>query len=254
MLHGCDAILLDVYELHENDRIVTWLAAERGKVRGVARGARRKYSRFAGSLQPLAKAKITWFEREGRELARLSGVEIVRPVERLQRDLEGILVGGCLAGQVLGFAQEGEPSHALFRLLDSTLDALLDGIDRNLAMRYFEAWVLRLAGVFPAPRDCPVSGRPLGPEGAAVPPSGEGLLHPAAAPPGSLAVGSEALGFLRRIGRESLRQAAAEPPSCDALAEVEAASARIRRAFLQHEIKSYQVMQEVLGTCAPYRT
>ncbi len=254
MLHSCDAIVLDVFDLHENDRIVTLLTGERGKVRGVARGARRKYSRFAGSLQPLAKAKITWFQKEGRDLARLSGVEILRPVERLQRDLEGILLGSYLAGQVLEFAQENEPSHPLFRLLDSTLEALLDGVERNLAMRYFEAWVLRLAGIFPPPRECPLSGRPLDREGAAVPPSGEGLVHPSVAPPGSLEVGREALTFLRRIGRENLRQVAGAPPPATVLAEIEAACGRIRRAFLQHELKSYQVLQEVLAACAPSKT
>ncbi|MGH9465631.1 MAG: DNA repair protein RecO, partial [Thermoanaerobaculia bacterium] len=219
MLHSCEAILLDVFDLHEHDRIVTLLTGELGKVRGVARGARRKYSRFAGSLQPLAKAKVTWFQREGRDLARLSGVEIVRPVERLQRDLEGILLGSYLAGQALEFAQENEPSDHLFRLLDSTLEALLEGVDRNLAMRYFETWVLRLAGIFAPPRECPLSGRLLGPEGAAVPPSGEGLVHPSVAPPGSLGVGHEALALLRRIGGESLRQLAGERPSAGALAE-----------------------------------
>jgi DNA repair protein RecO (recombination protein O) len=254
MLHACEAILLDVVDLHEHDRIVTLLTAERGKVRGVARGARRKYSRFAGNLQPLAKVSVSWFHKEGRDLARLTGVEMVRPAERLQRDLEGILLGSCLAGQVLEFAQENEPSHHLFRLADSTLEALLDGVDRNLAMRYFEFWVLRLAGVVPVPGECPVSGRVLGPEGAAVPPSGEGFLHPTVAPPGSLAVGQEAVGFLRRLGRESLRQAALTPPSVAALEEIEAACGRMRRAFLQHEVKSYQVMQEVLAACAPSRT
>ncbi len=254
MLHSADAILLDVYDLHEHDRIVTFLAAEHGKVRGVARGARRKYSRFAGSLQPLAKAKVTWFRKEGRDLSRVSGVEILRAADRLQRDLEGILLGSYLAGQVLEFAPEEEPNPHLYRLLESTLEALLDGVDRNVAMRYFEAWVLRLAGIFPAPRQCPLSGRALGEEGAAIPPSGEGLLHPSVAPPGSYRLRGETLEFLQRIGRENLRQVATRPPAAGVLEQVEEASARIRRAFLQHEIKSYQVMQEVLSACAPSRT
>ena len=49
-LTSAEAILLDVVDLHDRDRIVTFLTRERGKLRGVARGARRKYSRFAGQL------------------------------------------------------------------------------------------------------------------------------------------------------------------------------------------------------------
>ncbi len=55
------ALILDVFDLHERDRIVTLLSAEYGVRRGVARGARTKYSRYAGQLQPLAKVDVTWF-------------------------------------------------------------------------------------------------------------------------------------------------------------------------------------------------
>ncbi|MEZ5333366.1 MAG: DNA repair protein RecO [Thermoanaerobaculia bacterium] len=215
MLATSDAILLDVFDLQEHDRIVTLLTPERGKLRGVARGARRKYSRFAGNLQPLAKARVTWFLKEGRDLARISGVDLIRPVHRLQQDLEGILLGACLAGQALEFAQENEPSHHLYRLLDSTLEALLAGVDRHVAMRYFEVWVLRLAGLFPPPRECPVTGKAFGEEGAVVPPSGEGLVHPDALPAGGYRVSRSTLDFLLRVGRENVvrRVAASLPPS-----------------------------------------
>lgn len=254
MLASSEAILLDVFDLQENDRIVSLLTPGRGKLRGVARGARRKYSRFAGNLQPLAKAKVTWFLKEGRDLARISAVDLIRPVHRLQRDLEGILAGAYLAGQVLEFAQENEPSRHLYRLLDTTLEALLAGVDRDVAMRYFEVWVLRLAGLFPPPRECPVTGRPFGEEGAVVPPSGEGLVHPEAVPSGGYSVSRTTLDFLLRVGRENLRRVAAAPPPGFVLEQVEEAAGRIRRAFLQHELKSYRVMKEVLATCAPSKS
>jgi DNA repair protein RecO (recombination protein O) len=57
-LLASEALLLDVAELHDRDRIVTFLTREHGKKRGVAQGARRKYSRFAGQLQPLAKVHL----------------------------------------------------------------------------------------------------------------------------------------------------------------------------------------------------
>lgn len=253
MLQTSDAIILDVFDLHENDRIVTLVTPERGKVRGVARGARRKYSRFAGSLQPLARVRATWFQKEGRELARISGVDLVRPVARLQAELEGLLLGAYLAGHVLEFAQENEPGPQLFRLLDSTLEALLAGVDRDLAARYFEAWVLRLAGLFPPPRECPETGRPFGDE-AVVPPSGEGLVHPEACPSGGYRVGRATLDFLVDIQSRSLPRMAESPAPSFVLRQVEEVCGRVRRAFLQHELKSYRVMQEVLASCAPSKT
>ena len=65
-----EAILLDVIDLQEYDRIVEFLTVERGRKRGVAQGARRKHSRYAGQLQPLEKVRVTWISvrKEGDSL------------------------------------------------------------------------------------------------------------------------------------------------------------------------------------------
>lgn len=240
-----EALLLDVLDLHDRDRIVTFLTREHGKKKGVAKGARAKHSRFSGQLQPLSKVEITWYEKEGRELGRISTVESVRPAHRLQEDLEGILLGSYLADHVLELAQENEPSELFFRLLDSTLEALLAGVDRDLAARYFEVWVLRLAGVFPPPHECPSCGRPLA-GWATLPAAGETLLCLDCGGQGGLIVRPETLELLRRIGRLSLPKAAEEPPAPQALRQLEEVSARIRRHFLQRELRSYDVIQKTL--------
>ena len=245
LLHTSEALLLDVRDLAERDRIVTFLTRERGKKSGVARGARARHSRFAGQLQPLGKAQITWFEKPGRDLVRISAVDLIRPVHRLQADLEGILLGSYLADHMLEFAQEDESSELLFRLLDSTLEALLAGVDQDVAARYFECWVLRLGGIFPAPDACPRCARPLAAR-AVLPPHGETLLCPACARDGhtpGMIVGAETLEFLRRIGHCTLPQAGRPAPAGRTLRQVEELCARVRRHFLQRELRSYEVIQ-----------
>lgn len=243
-------LLLDVFDLHDRDRIVSFLTAERGKLRGVTRGARRKHSRFAGQLQPLSKVSVSWVEREGRDLVRITGVELLRPARRLTSTLEGILLGGYLADHMLQFAQENEASDALFRLLDSCLEALENGADLGLAARYYETWVLRLSGIFPPPRECPLCGRALAPgEGAVLGPSAEALLCASCGGegPGAVAVSPQALEFLRRTAREGLAAMAARPTEPPVLAEIEALTGRVRRAFLGHELRSYGVLRQTLG-------
>ena len=44
-LHTADALILRTYKLGEADRIVVFLTEDRGKKRGVAKGARRPRSR-----------------------------------------------------------------------------------------------------------------------------------------------------------------------------------------------------------------
>jgi DNA repair protein RecO (recombination protein O) len=247
-LTSAEGIILDVLDLHDKDRIVTFLTRERGKKKGVAKGARAKHSRFGGQLQLLAKVQVTWFEKEGRELGRISSVELVRPAQRLLEDLEGILLASYLADHLLELAQEDDPSDHFYRLLDSTLEALLAGVDRDLAARYFEAWVLRLAGVFPSPRACPSCGRPFvsddGEAGAVLPPNGETLLCFDCGGRSGYIARSETLELLRRFGRESLPAVAESPPGVRTLREVEEICARVRRHFLQRELRSYEVIQK----------
>jgi DNA repair protein RecO (recombination protein O) len=240
-----EALLLDVLDLHDRDRIVTFLTREHGKKKGVAKGARTKHSRFAGQLQPLSKVQVTWYEKEGSELGRISSVELVRPAHRLQEDLEGILLGSYLADHLLEIAQENEPSDLFFRLLDATLDALLAGVDRDLAARYYEVWILRLAGVFPSTQECPSCGRPFA-GWAMVPPNGETLLCLDCGGQGGLIVRPETLELLLRIGRLSLPKVAEQPATPQALRQLEEVNARIRRSFLQRELRSYDVMQKTL--------
>ncbi len=246
------ALILDLFDLGEKDRLVSFLTAEWGKKRGVARGARAKYSRFAGQLQPLARVEIRWFEKEGRELVRISEVDLLRPAMALQEELEGILLGSYLAEHMMEFAQENEASETLFRLLDTTIEALLAGADRGLAARYFEIWVLRLSGIFPVPRQCPLCGRPLA--GKALLDEGEAaLVCPGCAAErvpgaGGFAIGEPVLDFLRRSGSENLEQIARRGPDAGILDRVEELCARVRRHFLQHELKSYRVMRQTLAS------
>ena len=243
-----EALILEVSDLAEADRIVVFLAREEGKRRGVARGAKRRFSRFAGELQPLAKARIGWVEKEGRDLVRISSVELIRPVKLLQQDLEGILLGATIAEQVALFAQEGESSEVLFRLLDATVEALEAGRDRNLVARYFESWLMRSAGIFPSPLECPQCGRGFD-GGAALLASGEGLIcrDCGRASHGASRVSAAAIEFWRRIGRENIDAVSTNAPPEGVLAEVAEAIGRIRRHFLQHEVRSLIVMERTLA-------
>ena len=243
-----EAILLDVIDLHEYDRIVSFLTPEHGRKKGVAKGARRKYSRFAGQLQPLAKVEMTWFSKEGPELVRVSSLDLVRSAEPLYRDLENLAIGGYLAGHMLEFAQENEDSRQLYRLLDSTIEALLGGQDPALAARYFEIWVLRLSGIFPVPVDCPLCGRSLLDTGAALPLGEDSIVCTECRPCGrDDLISNEVLEFLIRSRVENLASLSEPAPASSTLAGLEEVNGRIRRNFLQGELRSYRVMRQMLA-------
>ena len=248
-----EALLLQTIDLHERDRIVVFLSRDWGLKRGAARSARARFSRFGGELQQLAKVHLSWFEKPDRDLVRLGDAEMIRSPGALHNDLEGILVSSYLAEHMQVFAQEHEPDNHLYRLLDSTVQALIAGCDRSLAARYLECWALRLSGVFPAPRHCPSCGAALGDE-AVLAVDAAGLLCPAcgAGAGANRRVSEPALSFLRRIGAADLPGLQENGGVEEAtLKSVEAIAREVRRAFLGKELRSYGVMQRTLRDVAP---
>src|SRR5512139_2929751 len=77
-LYTTEAVSLRTYKLGEADRIVVFLTRDRGKKRGVAKGARRNRSLFTGALEPMTRAGVAYYERELRDLVRINYVEPTR--------------------------------------------------------------------------------------------------------------------------------------------------------------------------------
>ena len=178
-LYTADALILRTYKLGEADRIVVFLTRDRGKKRGVAKGARRSRSRFAAALEPMTEARVAYFEKERRELVGLNYAEPVRSPMALVCGPQGPPLHGfegrngfegrrgapsdAPALDALGYigyfaelldewAQEADADDRLFRLGASMLDALSLGAPVEPLARYFECWLLRLQGVYPEAR------------------------------------------------------------------------------------------------------
>ncbi len=241
-----EAFLLDVTNLGDGDRIVTLLTPHHGRKRGVARGARRKYSRFAGQLQPLARLEVGWFERDTHDLVRIREVTVIDAAGWLHRDLETLLVGAYLAEHGAQFAQDNEPNERMFRLYEATTAALALGADRSAVARYFEVWMLRLAGIFAPQAGCPLCERRFGDDGAVLQSGGDSLVCGRCAAGPGLQVAGHTLDLLHEIGRRGPAEVASAAPGVERLAEVEELCREIRRRFLGHELRSYEVMRRTL--------
>lgn len=164
-LHTADALVLRTYKLGEADRIVVFLTRDRGKKRGVAKGARRPRSPFVGALEPLTEVRVAYFERERRDLVGLNYAETVRsPLLLATRgaagavDAEPLQYVAYFAELLDEWAQEGDADERLFRLGVSMVEALGAGAPVEALARYFECWLLRLQGVYPEARGTLSSG------------------------------------------------------------------------------------------------
>src|SRR6202008_5002917 len=140
-----DALILRSYKLGESDRIVVFLTRDRGKKRGVAKNARKSFRRFGGGLEPMTSGRVSYVERESRELVFLNYVEATRsPLSAVDGEALGYV--SYFAELIDEWAQEADPNETLFRLGASMTDAIAQGGPIEPLARYFEFWLLRLQG------------------------------------------------------------------------------------------------------------
>ena len=158
-LHTAEALVLRTYKLGEADRIVVFLTRDRGKKRGVAKGARRQRSPFAGALEPLTEVRVAYFESERRELVGLNYAETVRSPLSMATSTPAVptqtshyMLVEYFAELLDEWAQDSDADDRLYRLGASMLDALMAGVPTEPLARYFEYWLLRLQGVYPETR------------------------------------------------------------------------------------------------------
>jgi len=152
-LYTADALILRTYKLGEADRIVVFLTRDRGKKRGVAKGARRQRSKFMGALEPLTEVQVAYFEKERRELVGLNYAETVRsPLSLFETGGDALGYVSYFAELLDEWAQEADADDRLYRLGASMLDALAAGAPVEPLARYFEYWLLRLQGLYPESR------------------------------------------------------------------------------------------------------
>jgi DNA repair protein RecO (recombination protein O) len=150
-LFTADALILRTYTLGESDRLVVFLTRDRGKKRGVAKNARQSRRRFGGALEPMTCGRVTYRERERRDLVFVQDVAPTRSPLRMST-ADGAALGhlGYFAELIDEWAPENDPNETLYRLGVSVVDALTMGIAVEPLARYFEYWLMRLQGVYEA--------------------------------------------------------------------------------------------------------
>src|ERR1700676_96769 len=145
-LKESEAIVLRTFPLGEGDRLVSFLDRQSGRVRGVARGARLPKSRFGSTLEMLAYIRIWYFERETRELVRITQCELIESFMDVQRDYLssiGLALVSEITDSVLG---EREAADAQFRLILLTARAIRAHGPSKVVLAYFCLWTARLGG------------------------------------------------------------------------------------------------------------
>jgi DNA repair protein RecO (recombination protein O) len=148
-----EAIVLRTYPLHEADLLVTFFTRAEGKVKGVAKSAKRSKRRFGGALEPLTQVRVYYEDKEKRELARIDSCDVLQSPLAGAIDYPRAAALGHVAEVLDELLPDREVNDAIYRLTSSVLANLKAGAIW-MPLTYFDLWMTRLTGFLPELHVC----------------------------------------------------------------------------------------------------
>ncbi len=91
------AFVVGSFPLAESDRVVTFFSRQYGKIRGVARAARRVRSRFTGAFELGTQGELVFFDTGRSDLVRIDHFDITRPFAGVRDDLDRLAQAAWMA-------------------------------------------------------------------------------------------------------------------------------------------------------------
>jgi DNA repair protein RecO (recombination protein O) len=147
-----ETFVLRTYPFREADLIVSFFTRDLGKLRGVARAARKPKNAFGSGLERLSHIRMAYVQRENADLATLTGCELIQSQFDLGSDYARGLVLDFMTETTEHILPVHEPNERFFRLIMATVAFLRAEGNVWTGMTYFALWAVRLAGIFPEVR------------------------------------------------------------------------------------------------------
>jgi DNA repair protein RecO (recombination protein O) len=199
-LYRTEAVVLRRQDIGEADRLLTLYTPGMGKLRVIAKGARKPTSRKAGHLELFLHS--TLLVARGHTLDIVTQADTINAFRALREDLVRTTYAHYAAELLDQFTSEGQENRLAFELLVATLQHFCDTSDLRLATRFYELRLLALEGYQPQLFHCLSCGDVIQPVvnyfhpeqgGILCPRCGEGLIAGPNRMPPHEAVGHPAL-------------------------------------------------------------
>lgn len=176
-LESATAIVLRLVPWSEASFVVTLYTREHGRVRAVAKGAKRRKGPFESALDLLSRCKVVFLRKSSDALDILTEAKLQRRFRLRGRELAGLYAGYYVAELLSELTDDYDPHPELFDLADQTLVSLQTEPQVGRIIVRFELAALRLLGYLPALNRCVECGQEIaGPGRVAFSPAAGGVL------------------------------------------------------------------------------
>ncbi|MBV9300499.1 MAG: DNA repair protein RecO [Acidobacteriaceae bacterium] len=146
-----ETYILRTYPFRESDLIVSFFTRDQGKLRGVARRARKPKSSFGSGLERLSLVNLSYSQKETRELVNVNSCDLLQSQFDLLSDFEAGVALDYVAEVSDHMLPANEPNEIFFRLLTTVLGYMHRRAAGSVwtAITYFSLWATRLSGFLP---------------------------------------------------------------------------------------------------------
>ena len=139
------AISIRTRPFAEADKMVTLFTRDYGKIRAIAKGARRVPSRFGGRVETFTYAD--YFIAKGRNLDIVSQCQVIETFQRVRESPETLPAGLYMIKLADAGTAEGQPYPELFDLLLESLLKLKKGQEARQVAKNFEKEFVIIEGI-----------------------------------------------------------------------------------------------------------
>ncbi len=147
-----EAIILQHSDWGEADRLLRLFTRENGKLRAIAKGARKMQSRKAGHLEPFMRSSLML--AKGHDMWIVTQAEVIDPYSSLRENLELTARAAYVIELLDRLTYEEGQNWQLFDLVSKTLTRLVEQADPFVPIHYYEMRILDLTGYRPLLFEC----------------------------------------------------------------------------------------------------
>ena len=240
-----DAVVLRHSDWGEADRLLSIYTRQAGKLRAVAKGARKMRSRKAGHLEPFTHVRLLL--ARGRDFWIVTQAETIDAYPALREDLMRTGYAAYLVELIDRFTYEEGETSGLFSLLVESLARVEIMPDPFISVRYYELRLLDLVGFRPDLFHCVSCEKEIQPEDQFFDALKGGVICPdcIGRTPTARAVSREALRFIRHMQRSGFNEAARADPPAAVRSEMDSLLNYYLTYLLERKLNSPHFLDEI---------
>jgi DNA repair protein RecO (recombination protein O) len=166
--HVSPSIIMRIKEFGESDLLVTFFTSDRGKLKGVAKGARRSRRRFVNCLDLFCLTNLEYELKRKGDLHFLHSCKLINGFPGVRNDFSSLSLASYMIELTEILFPLGVVDQNMFTLLQDSFLALDEAKRKDILRIHFEARAMTLGGYRIDLEKCCSCGRVYAGEGRAV--------------------------------------------------------------------------------------